>query len=166
MSTKKYVSLSKLSAFLDNLKNIFASKTHTHKMSDITDYTSHDDVYTKTEVDVAIAAAITAVLNLTFTIDNITYAAEKGMTWYEWVRSIYAPEGYSCESTESKVYATSNSYIVDTSGNAVIGSTPIYKGIGYKSEETYTEEANATGTTVVINSFAEEANEFGTTVII
>lgn len=38
MATKKYVSLSKLSAFLDNLKNVFALKTHTHTTSDISDF--------------------------------------------------------------------------------------------------------------------------------
>lgn len=36
---KKYVSLSKLSTFLDNLKNTFAALSHKHTMSDITDYT-------------------------------------------------------------------------------------------------------------------------------
>lgn len=36
---KKYVSLSKLAAFLDKLKTTFASLNHTHKLSDITDYT-------------------------------------------------------------------------------------------------------------------------------
>ena len=39
MATKKYVSLSKLSTFLDNLKDTFSTITHTHKLSDITDYT-------------------------------------------------------------------------------------------------------------------------------
>lgn len=38
MAQKKYVSLSKLSTFLDNLKNIFATISHKHSMSDITDY--------------------------------------------------------------------------------------------------------------------------------
>lgn len=38
MATKKYVSLSKLSDFLDNLKNVFAYKIHTHTVSDISDY--------------------------------------------------------------------------------------------------------------------------------
>ena len=37
-NSKKYVSLSKLSTFLDNLKNNFADTTHEHTMSDITDY--------------------------------------------------------------------------------------------------------------------------------
>lgn len=38
MATKKYVSLSKLSTFLDNLKTKFATIIHTHKIADITDY--------------------------------------------------------------------------------------------------------------------------------
>lgn len=38
MSTKKYVSLSKLSTFLDNLGDKFAELTHKHTLSDITDY--------------------------------------------------------------------------------------------------------------------------------
>lgn len=35
----KYVSLSKLSIFFENLKKIFSPLVHTHKISDITDYT-------------------------------------------------------------------------------------------------------------------------------
>lgn len=38
MAQKKYVSLSKLSDFLDNLKNKFAEMSHTHTISDLTDY--------------------------------------------------------------------------------------------------------------------------------
>lgn len=38
MATKKYVSLSKLSVFLENLKNTFALVTHNHKLSDISDF--------------------------------------------------------------------------------------------------------------------------------
>lgn len=36
---KKYISLSKLSTFLENLSAKFAALYHTHKLSDITDYT-------------------------------------------------------------------------------------------------------------------------------
>lgn len=39
MEQKKYVSLSKLATFLDNLTNKFAALTHRHNISDITDYT-------------------------------------------------------------------------------------------------------------------------------
>lgn len=39
MTQKKYVSLSRLSTFLDNLKTTFSSLGHKHKLSDITDYT-------------------------------------------------------------------------------------------------------------------------------
>ena len=35
---KTYVSLSKLSIFLDNLRNTFATLSHTHKISELTDY--------------------------------------------------------------------------------------------------------------------------------
>lgn len=35
MATKKYVSLSKLSTFLDNLKNTFAPFSHTHAKADV-----------------------------------------------------------------------------------------------------------------------------------
>lgn len=38
MAQKKYASLSTLQAFLDNLKNTFAPKSHGHKVSDLTDY--------------------------------------------------------------------------------------------------------------------------------
>lgn len=39
MAQKKYVSLSKLSTFLDNLKDTFSALSHKHTITDITDYT-------------------------------------------------------------------------------------------------------------------------------
>ena len=39
MAIKKYISLSKLETFLDNLKNTFSNLSHNHTISDITDYT-------------------------------------------------------------------------------------------------------------------------------
>ena len=44
MAIKKYVSLDKISIFLDNLKNKFAEITHTHSISEITDLTIDDTV--------------------------------------------------------------------------------------------------------------------------
>ena len=38
MAQKKYVSLSKLITFLDNLKNIFSPLEHTHVISEVTDF--------------------------------------------------------------------------------------------------------------------------------
>lgn len=38
-NTKKYVSLSKLSIFLDNLKDTFSALSHKHTIADLTDYT-------------------------------------------------------------------------------------------------------------------------------
>ena len=39
MAQKKYVSLSKLSTFLDNLKDTFSELSHKHTINDISDYT-------------------------------------------------------------------------------------------------------------------------------
>lgn len=44
MQTKKYVSLDKLSIFLNNLRNIFANISHTHTQSEITDLVIDDEV--------------------------------------------------------------------------------------------------------------------------
>lgn len=38
MSDKKYVSINRLQTFLNNLKNIFANKSHTHTKNEITDF--------------------------------------------------------------------------------------------------------------------------------
>ena len=74
---KKYVSLSKLQTFLDNLSNKFASLTHAHTMSDITDYTvdtelssvSTNPVQNKT-IDAEFEAVSTAMGALESAIDG------------------------------------------------------------------------------------------------
>lgn len=38
MAKKKYVSLSKLTIFLEQLKQLFAQKSHKHMISDVSDY--------------------------------------------------------------------------------------------------------------------------------
>jgi hypothetical protein len=38
MAQKKYISLNKLQTFLDNLRDTFASLVHSHKLSDISDF--------------------------------------------------------------------------------------------------------------------------------
>lgn len=44
MTQKKYVTLSKLQTFLDNLESMFASLSHKHAISDITDYEIDSDL--------------------------------------------------------------------------------------------------------------------------
>lgn len=77
-STKnKYVSPSKLSVFLENLKTIFSPLTHTHKISDITDYTvdselsstSNNPVANKT-IDAEFEAVSTAMNALDSALDD------------------------------------------------------------------------------------------------
>lgn len=72
--------------------------------------------------------SIEAATAFTFTIDSTEYTADNGMTWYEWASSDYAPDSYSCTSTESNVYPTGETYVADSEGNAVIGSTLITEG--------------------------------------
>jgi hypothetical protein len=82
----KYVSPSRLSLFLENLKTIFSPLTHTHKISEITDYvidselssTSNNPVANSTintefdAVSEAMGALELAIDNHTHTVDKIT----------------------------------------------------------------------------------------------
>ena len=70
MAQKKYVSLSKLSTFLDNLKNTFAALGHKHTINDLTDYTVDTELSSTSTNPVANSTIKTA-------IDEIkTYADE------------------------------------------------------------------------------------------
>lgn len=77
MAQKKYVSLSKLSVFLDNLSNKFATLTHNHRLSDISDYvidselspSSTNPVQNKV-VDAEFEAISTAMNALDLAIDS------------------------------------------------------------------------------------------------
>lgn len=77
MATKKYVSLSKLSYFLDNLRSVFALKAHTHSTSDISDFvvdtelssTSTNPVQNKV-IDAEFEAMATAMNALELAIDS------------------------------------------------------------------------------------------------
>lgn len=50
MAQKKYVSLSKLSTFLDNLNRKFASISHKHSISDISDFSADLSVTVDSEL--------------------------------------------------------------------------------------------------------------------
>lgn len=76
----KYVSPSKLSVFLENLKTIFSPLTHTHKISDITDYTVDSELSSDSTNPVAnstINAEFDAISDamgaLELSIDNHTH---------------------------------------------------------------------------------------------
>lgn len=77
MATKKYINLSNLSVFLDGLKTKFAALTHTHSISEITDYTvdnalspdSTNPVQNKV-IDSEFEAVSTAMNALDSAIDN------------------------------------------------------------------------------------------------
>lgn len=75
MTTKKYVSLSKLSTFLDNLKNIFATKAEVNDKSDASH--NHDSSYDSK------GAANTALENAkTYTDNSIAQKSQvQIITW-------------------------------------------------------------------------------------
>ena len=100
MTIKKYVSLDKISIFLDNLKNIFADKTHTHTKSEITDlvidtelsFTSENLVQNKV-VSLALEDIVEQT-NAEFDsvndkIDNIEVPSLEGYATEEYVETLY-----------------------------------------------------------------------------
>lgn len=65
-NSKKYISLNRLSDFLDNLKNIFAPLIHKHTTADITNYTVDTELSATSENPIAnktVDAEFTAVNN-------------------------------------------------------------------------------------------------------
>lgn len=47
---------------------------------------------------------------ITFTIDDTTYQAMNGMTWGEWVNSIYNTKGCVANTTDDRVEKGKNNY--------------------------------------------------------
>lgn len=88
MTTKKYVSLSKLSVFLENLKNTFAVLGHKHSVSDISDFavdselssTSTNPVQNKI-IDAEFDAIAESFAVLEAEVDKKADAGTTGMTF-------------------------------------------------------------------------------------
>ena len=75
---------------------------------------------------------------ITFTVGKTTYEAEMGMTWYEWVHSIYCNDkNFSCDSNSSNVFYYDEAYlgslfIEDGSGRNMIGEDILEDGGTYR----------------------------------
>ena len=68
----------------------------------------------------------------TFTIGGTSYVMENRMTWYEWSRSDYNTDGFSCGNVNDYVYeAESSNKVTDIHGNDVLGTTVITEGAEY-----------------------------------
>ena len=64
-----------------------------------------------------------------FTINGVSYQAEDGMTWLEWVSSEYNTDGYKCRSEGSAV-ETQLGGSIDALGRDVIVANKAYKQVG------------------------------------
>lgn len=140
---RKYVSLSKLSTFLDNLKNTFAAISHKHKLSDITDYivdSALSPISTNPIQNNVVDAEFEAVSNAMNALDSAIN------------------EKADVDHNHNDIYYTKTE--IDTFEFITTND------IDFICDETYTEEPNDYGTTVTIKSFIEQANEYGTTAII
>lgn len=71
----------------------------------------------------------------TFTIDGESFEFVEGMSWYQWAGSDYAPDSYTCASTDSRVKPSGDTYIVDRDGEVVLGRELIHAGDAYSIEE-------------------------------
>lgn len=77
MAQTKYVTLSKLSIFLDNLANKFSPKSHTHKIDDVLDYTVDDQlsvVSTNPVQNKAVSLELESIINNINDVPQCTYA--------------------------------------------------------------------------------------------
>jgi hypothetical protein len=61
--------------------------------------------------------------NIEFFINDISYEAEDGMTWGDWVKSDYNVDGYIDDG--SYISTTEYSYVYDSNGNMVESSMVI-----------------------------------------
>lgn len=123
MANKKYVSLSKLQTFLDNLKTTFASLTHTHTISDLTDYvvdtslssTSTNPVQNKV-LDAEFEAIATSMNSLEQAIDGKADTTHNHDSVYE------TKADASAKLTEAKEYTDSCEFITVDDIDAICGA--------------------------------------------
>ena len=100
METRKYVSLNKLSVFLDNLKSVFANITHTHTKSEITDLVIDTELSSTSENLVqnkVVGLALESIVEQTNAefdsindkIDSIEIPSLDGYATEEYVENLY-----------------------------------------------------------------------------
>lgn len=104
------------------------------------------------------------LLRILLIIDNVSYNAEAGMTWSNWVNSNYNINGYAID-INNNIENSSGDILVDNSGNLITSDMEIVADATYTTVS-YTEVTNEYGTTLILNSNEEEANEYGTTLVI
>ena len=137
MATKKYVSLSKLSAFLDKLKTTFASISHTHNVGDLTDYVV-DSALSDTSANPVQNKVINAEFDSIATAMNALETAIDGKADADHNHDDYETKtDASSKLTEAKSYTDSKLSPITTSGTStaytatVNGITELTVGVSF-----------------------------------
>lgn len=155
MAQNKYVSPSKLSIFLENLKSIFSPIVHNHKVSELTDYvvdtelssTSTNPIANKTINDEfesvgdalgALELAIDGKINSSDVVDNLTTESAN--------KPLSAKQGVVLQTQITEATTTDNALTVQLGTNGTVG--------GYK-----TGDVIAAGTDIqtILNKLLQKA---------
>lgn len=72
----------------------------------------------------------------TFTINNVTYVMGSRTRWYDWCRTEYNTDGFSCPNENGYVYeAETKNPVTNEYGNEVLGTQYISEGSKYKIKQ-------------------------------
>ena len=70
---------------------------------------------------------------INFKYGSTTYTAEQGMTWYEWINSVYVAGSFTCLSASSTVYVENGEFtLANSSMVSVTGSDEIIANETYQ----------------------------------
>lgn len=79
--------------------------------------------------------SVSYISDVSFTINGVTYAAEEGMTWAEWLASEYNVDGYHIDDSGTISPAEIEDRVVDYAGNVILSDALIRPDGAYKIEE-------------------------------
>ena len=109
-TSNKYVSPSKLSLFLDNLRNIFSPLEHTHELSEISDYTidtelsfASDNPIANSTINAEFEAVSTAMNALELAIDGKANSDHNHDDSYDAIGSAQTSLDTAKEYTDNKI---------------------------------------------------------------
>lgn len=113
----------------------------------IKDDTDLSNYYTKTEIDNLELITVNdidvicgVVVTISFTINDIVYQANEGMTWTEWVTSDYNTGGFYLSSYDTNAVLADMGYYVKLNNNNVLLDDVIIAGQVYAYDDVVVDE--------------------------